>query len=155
VGTGARLAIALAPDRVAAEDFGQVLLLLLLGAVDDERGAREADGDAEGARRASFRQLGVEDELLHHAHAGPAVFLRPGGRNPLPLRELLHPLPCALLAERISAPALGRFTSDKFANFLAKSRLFRRVSKIHLRPLRFESRSGMIPPGSPAVSELA
>src|SRR5690606_38643859 len=123
---GSRLAIALAPDHLAAQDLREKPLLLLLGPVDDERGAGEAHGDAERPRRASFSELAVEDELLHDGHAGTAVLLWPGGGNPLPLRELLHELAAAFLGEGVGRTALTfrRRLGDKAAHLLAECGLF-------------------------------
>ncbi len=132
VGAGAGLAIALAPDHVAAEYLGQVLLLLLFGAVNDEGRACEAGRDAAGAWRARFCELAVEDELLHHAHACAAVLLRPGGGNPAPLGELFHEL--AIAGEWVLAGGLRRLLLDEGVHFGAECRLFRRVSELHGSP---------------------
>src|SRR5581483_3357039 len=98
VGAGAGFGEALAPDVVALDDAREVLLLLLLGAVEDDGRAGPAGADAEVAPawRAGERHLLREDELLHDGHAGAAVLLRPGRGDPAAVGELLHPLAVAL-----------------------------------------------------------
>ena len=68
-----------------------MLGLLLLGADRDQRWPGHADRDAARTRRARFGHLFVEDELLHHAQAGSAVLLGPGGRDPAALGQLALP----------------------------------------------------------------
>src|SRR5688500_7590944 len=66
VRTGARFAVALAPDVFAARDLREVPRLLLFAAVDDQR--RPDHADAETARtgigRAPVPELLVKDHLL-------------------------------------------------------------------------------------------
>ena len=112
-----------------------MLLLLLLVAVDDDRRAGEADADAARPRRARLRHLLVEDELLHDGHAGAAVLLRPGRRDPPLRRQLLHPrlvahrpparrpraAICAAPRPSLSLPYSGLvFQREELAHFRAK-----------------------------------
>src|SRR5262249_59907949 len=87
---GAWLGVALAPDRLGAGDAGQVLALLLLGAVHDQRRAQHAhaEGAGAGARRAVVAELLAEHHLLVDAGAEAAVLLRPRRRDPAPGGEL-------------------------------------------------------------------
>src|SRR5262249_39935796 len=91
VGAGARLGVALAPDRLGAGDAGQVLALLLLGAMDDQRRAQHAhaEGARAGVRGAVVAELFAEDHLLVDAGVEAAVLLRPRRRDPAPGGELL------------------------------------------------------------------
>ena len=82
VGAGAGLAEALAPALLAAQDAGQVALLLLVGAVEQDGGAGPAQANAAEARRARLGQLLVEDELLHHGEAAAAILRGPVRRDP-------------------------------------------------------------------------
>lgn len=91
VAARARLRVTLAPDRLGAGDAGQVLALLLLAAVHDQRRSQHAH--AETARavigRAVVAELFAEHHLLVDARAQAAVLLRPGGGDPAARRELL------------------------------------------------------------------
>ena len=91
VRAGARLAEPLAPLRLTREDAAQVLLLLLLSAVDDQRRADHSRAHAAHQRRPVLRELLVHDELLHDGKAGAAVLLRPGRRDPALVRQLRPP----------------------------------------------------------------
>ena len=55
VGARFRLGVALAPDVGAGEHAGQPALLLLLGAVDDDRRAGHAQADDQVSRAAAAR----------------------------------------------------------------------------------------------------
>ena len=82
VRAGAGLAEALAPLLLAAEDARQVALLLLVGAIEQDRGAGPAQADTAETGGALAGELLVEDELLHDAQAGPAVLGGPMGGDP-------------------------------------------------------------------------
>ena len=105
--TGLRLAVALAPNVFAGEHAGQVFLLLLVCAVDDDRRARhpQPDDQVQRTRRSMERHLLVEDELLHHRHVRTAILLRPGGGDPALVRKLLEPdlVPVPVGDERLLA----------------------------------------------------
>src|SRR5581483_7374660 len=153
VGAGAGFGEALAPDVVALDDAREVLLLLLLGAVEDDGRAGPAGADAEVAPawRAGERHLLREDELLHDGHAGAAVLLRPGRGDPAAVGELLHPLavalevfgtvhvdvvPAAATEGRAEAapPDAGRtLVLNERAHFGAEGGFFGRVAEVHLR----------------------
>ena len=93
VGAGAGFAEELAPDVFAGDDLREVGGFLLVGAVDHDRGAGPAVADAAGPWGAAPGELLAEDELLLHAEAAAAVFLRPGGRTPAVLVQLRGPCP--------------------------------------------------------------
>ena len=82
---------------LAGQDAREVLALLLLGAVDDDRRPGESDGEEVRPRRRGARHLLVEDELLHHREAGAAVLLRPRRRHPAALRQRPQPVALALV----------------------------------------------------------
>src|SRR6185436_13422654 len=84
-------AVALAPLHFAVEDAAEVLLLLVVVAVNDDGGANHRGAHAADVHRALFGELLVHDELFHHAQAGAAVLLRPGGGYPALGGELLAP----------------------------------------------------------------
>jgi len=76
VRSGARLAEQLAPDLLARPQRAQEALLLLLGAVGQDRGRGHAEADAVAfgvvARRARRGELGVHDRLQGAGRAEPA-----------------------------------------------------------------------------------
>jgi hypothetical protein len=112
VRAGAGLAVELAPQLVAAEDRVDVLLLLLLGAVRNQRGHDHPHRDRERAHRhVELRLLLVEDRLLHAGAPAAAVLLRQGDPRPsllvegvLPLARPVH----VLLEPRRAVAALRR-----------------------------------------------
>ena len=73
VGAGGRLGEELAPHLVAAQHRQQVALLLLLGAVGDDRRAEHADADdVEDPGHAGGGDLLVGDDLVQRPEALPA-----------------------------------------------------------------------------------
>ena len=97
IGTGARLGIALAPEVFAAENLGQILFLLFLGAAADQAGATHVQAHGNQRRRLGTDQLLREDGPLAHTPAGATEFLRPVRRRPalvvedaLPGQGFLH-----------------------------------------------------------------
>ena len=80
VGAGVGLGVALAPDVLAAQDAGQVVLLLLLGAPLQQRVAEHLDAEdvvAAARRHAGLGELLGHDHLLERRQAAAAVLLRP------------------------------------------------------------------------------
>ena len=92
VGAGAGLGVALRPRDLAGEDVADVLLLLLLGAVDEHRGAEQHHAGAADGGRLGAGHLLVEDHLLHRGEAGAAVLLGPVRGDPAVLGEGVGPL---------------------------------------------------------------
>src|SRR5262249_14742968 len=90
VAPGARLGVALAPDDVGRGDPGQMLGLLLVAAVDDQRRPNHPDvEDTPRIRGAGVGDLLAEDHLHDVAPRETAVLLRPGRRYPLARCQLL------------------------------------------------------------------
>ena len=89
VGAGGGLGEELAPDLVGREHRAEVALLLLLGAVRDERRPEHPDADdVEDPRHAGAADLLVDDDLLERAEAGAAVLGGPGDGGQAALGEL-------------------------------------------------------------------
>src|SRR5207247_3711112 len=87
VAAGSGLAEQLAPELRAGEDPGEVAVLLLLGAGDQERRAGPADADrVEGAGRPGGAELLVDDQLLHGAGVA-SIRLGPVGGDVSGLRQ--------------------------------------------------------------------
>ena len=94
VGAGGRLGEELAPDLLGGQHRPEVALLLLLGAVRDQRRAEHPDADdVEDAGHPGAADLLVDDHLLERAEAGAAVLRRPGDGGEAALGQA--PLPCA------------------------------------------------------------
>ena len=108
VGAGVRLRVALAPADLAARDLRQVLALLLLAAVLQQRRAEHPDAEALQRRAALERgHLLAQDRRLRVREAAAAVVARPGRHRPAALAHALHPraLRLALELEALAAPA--------------------------------------------------
>ena len=115
VGAGLGLGEALAPDLLGGEDRLQVALLLLLGAVRDDR--RPAHGQAEHVGelgRPRAHDLLVEDRLLDQRGAAAAVLLRPGEPRPAGLvqRRAANRAGTRRPPRRPRAPCPGWFASS-------------------------------------------
>src|SRR4029079_16704456 len=106
VGTGLRLAEALAPVLVGRQDAGQPPLLLLLGAPRDDHRADLPDAvRVEDAGRAHPRHLLGVDDVLDRCGLAPVPRLRPVDRRPLALVEGPLPRLAALLRALDAATA--------------------------------------------------
>ena len=88
VGARAGLAETLAPVDPSLGDGGEVLALLLLGAVHHERGPEHANAEGVLARGAVIGHLLVEDELRDGRRALAAVLLGPAEGEPAAVGEL-------------------------------------------------------------------
>ena len=92
VGARVGLRVALAPQLLDRLDLREEALLLLLGAVRDERRGEEALAEeADPRRRARLRVLLVEDHLLDDAGVAAAVLLGPGHARPSGRRRAASP----------------------------------------------------------------
>ena len=139
VGPGPRLAETLAPEVVAGQDARQVLALLLLRPVDDDRRPGEPDRQEVRPRRRGARHLLVKDELLHHREPGAAVRLRPRGRHPAALRQRPQPvaLPLVLADTDAEDRVVGRsqigrqLIPEEVSYFLPERGILGAVSKFH------------------------
>src|SRR5439155_8380146 len=109
VGAGAGLAEALTPGHFAAQDLRQVLRLLLIRAMDDQRRADHAHAHAADLRSTGLGELLVHDELLHRAQAGAAVLLGPGRRDPATPGQAPPPLAHRSTLELEARTAGARF----------------------------------------------
>src|SRR5262249_34359038 len=93
VAARARLAEQLAPELVATEEWPEVALLLLGGAVRHDRrpgeGLRRGDEPGGGVE---LRQLLVEDDLLRRGAAATTERLRPGDPRPAVVEQRALPL---------------------------------------------------------------
>src|SRR5262249_22327782 len=88
----AGLRIALAPADFAARDLGQVLELLRLVAVLEQRGAEHPDAKAVERRTATERAHFLAQHVgLVLGQATAAVFARPGGHRPPALGHAMEP----------------------------------------------------------------
>ncbi len=86
---GLGLGEALAPARLAPEDAGQELLLLLLGApLEDRRADQRVAEEVAAHRRSGRSELLVQDDRLHRREALAAVLGRPRGTDPAAFEEL-------------------------------------------------------------------
>ena len=77
VGPGMRLGIALAPEVLARQDAGQVIVLLFRRAVADQRRAAHADAHGAERRSACPRHLDIEDVVLGDRPVAAAILDRP------------------------------------------------------------------------------
>ena len=151
VGAGARFRVALGPHALSREDRREVLLALLLGAVDNQGRTEQADGGAADRRSRGFRHLLAEDELLGDGHAAAAVLPGPVrgdpsalGKGARPLRGrasrlgvvgLAIELPLALALVRVfgeGAVAGGKAFGDDGADLLTEFALLVVVVPVHL-----------------------
>src|SRR5262245_66502034 len=87
IGARARLGIALAPGRLAAEDGRQVLGLLLGRAGLDDQRPDEIEAVRIGRRRADAADLLEQDDLIGQRRATAAVFLLPMVLDTIPSVE--------------------------------------------------------------------
>ena len=93
VGARGGLGEQLAPDVLAGQHRPEVALLLVLGAVRDQRRAEHADADhVEQPGHARAPDLLVDDDLVQRPEPLPAVVGRPGDRREPGARELALPL---------------------------------------------------------------
>ena len=93
VRAGGRLGEELAPDLLAGQHRPEVALLLVLGAVGDQRRAEHADADhVEEPRHAGAADLLVDDDLMQRAEPLAAVLRGPGDGGEPGLGELALPL---------------------------------------------------------------
>jgi hypothetical protein len=118
---------ALAPDRLALEDAGQVVFLLRLAGVDDQRRpavvhAHEVGADPRGVGLGVFLQ---PDHLLDDRQAAPAVLDRPVDPGPAGIEQAA--LPGLVEANRIGGVHGPLFGGDigvePVAAFLAEALL--------------------------------
>ena len=134
VGAGVGLGEALAPRRLALEDAGEELLLLLLGPPLQDRRADEGVAEEVAAHRgADPGELLVEHHVLHGRQALAAVLLRPRRADPPALEELLVPL----LGER--GLLLGRHLAGRTSRRAGSPRARRGSRRGTSRPLRDRS----------------
>ena len=139
IGAGARLGEALAPHLVAAQDLRQVVGLLRVAALFDQRRARvqradEVDADV---RRAGARRLFVEDQLLGRRRAAAAVLRRPVQARVAGVEQAPLPIgvPLAALGPGVARAAGARARAARPRARRASSRAKRfvgvRVAKLH------------------------
>src|SRR5207302_2489945 len=126
----------LAPDLVGREDLRQVALLLLLGAVGDDRRAGHAEANhVHVLRRLGARDLLEQDRLVRVGRAAAAVFLGPGQSRVTLVGELLAPAVPGRLVLGLAAARPGHLGRDVLlepaAHLGAECGLFRDIAEIH------------------------
>src|SRR5690606_7795094 len=132
VGAGVRFGVELAPKFLAREDILQIALLLLLGAVVDQRRADDADAESvDAGRGVDARHLLGHNGLLHGSRVAAAVLLRPAHTDEAGVVELAVPL--AALLDRADALA-WHVRLQPAANLLAEGFVFGRIAEIHRGP---------------------
>ena len=105
VGAGGRLGEELAPDLVGGQHRAEVALLLVLGAVRDQRRAEHAHADdVEDPGHAGAADLLVDDDLLERAEARAAVLGGPRHGGEPALGELALPARAARRPSASSSP---------------------------------------------------
>ena len=108
VRAGVRLRVPLAPELLDRLDLGEEALLLLLGAVRDERRGEQALAEeADPGRRTRLGVLLVEDHLLDDAGVAAAVLLGPGQADPAVLAEQALPLDADVVAGLVGRTTAG------------------------------------------------
>ena len=96
VRAGSRLAEALAPDVVDAQDARQEAALLLLGAEREQHRPEQLQGlRVDPCRRGGSGVLGLEDDLLGQRRTAAAVLPRPGEAEPAAGGRAPSPRRCA------------------------------------------------------------
>src|SRR5262249_31082869 len=140
VGAHAGLGVAGAPLHLPVEDLGDEALLLLRGAVLDDR--RPDPGEAHEARaegrRVPPRALLLQDHLLHQRPAAAADLARPREADPALLAHRALPL----AREAGATLALGReLRVEEGAHLRAEGLLFGREVEVHQSPPSRATRS--------------
>ena len=132
VRAGIGLAIALAPDGVAAENARDMLAFLLLRAVAQERWTKKARGVAADHRGVEVGQLLVKNKLLPEGPLQAAVLLWPGHGQPVARAKFFGKgvgkgklAVIIRIPELRAAPALGELCLQELPDFLPKGCLFR------------------------------
>ncbi len=144
VAAGAGLGVAGAPLDLAAQDRADVLLLLLLRAVLDERGSDPGEPHVAEAqhRRLHARHLFFQDHLLADRAAAAADLARPIEADPalcvevlVPFEERRQVVHAFFGVHRILPRALREMIADEGAYLGAECFLFLAVSEVHWIPL--------------------
>src|SRR5208282_3606402 len=120
IGAGAGLRISLAPADFTARDFRQMLFLLRLVAVLQQRRTEHPDAEAVERRAASERgHFLAQDFRLVARKPAAAVLARPFGHRPALGRHALHPLllRIGLEGDAAAAPAGVVLADRRFAHF--------------------------------------
>ena len=128
VGAGARLREAAAPEILGGEDARREALLLLLGAVGEDRRADDADAEVvDDLRRVGAGHLLDVGDLLGDRGAAPAVLGRPGDRHPavggerrLPGAQRGDALGLGQLRDALAAQVVGEMGGEPAAQLAAE-----------------------------------
>ena len=136
IGAGVWFAVPLAPDDLAGRDARQVLRLLLVVAVEDDRRAEITDGGGVDDRRARVAHRLVVNDLIPVRQFETAVLLRPRRRDPAFRRQLLQELPpelVRLVVDRVvrAFPVSGQRVLEERVDFAAECLLFCREFETH------------------------
>src|SRR2546430_13800507 len=116
-----------------------------------------ADAERHDGRAAGGAALLLEDVALHDGPVGAAPLLRPAGRDPPLLRELLVPAEQVVLrqltvVQNLVAHVVGKIGADPGPDLVAERGFLGRVVQVHrVAPLRGFGPSRATGPGWPAA----
>jgi hypothetical protein len=134
VGSGFGLGVADREEALAGQDAREVLGLLLLAAVLDQRGAHSVEGD-EGHRASGALRFVEEDELIGGRTALTAVLLRPAEAEhaigPHTAKELPPYWAGLVRTDKVISDLIGDETAEVGAQLFAKCLLCRRFLQVH------------------------
>ncbi len=109
IGPGVGLRITLAPPDLTARDWGQVIELLFLRAIFQQRGPEHRDAEAvERIARLDPRHLLAKHLRLRRRKPAAAIFGRPVGHGPAARAHPVHPRLLRRRQHRLVAPAPAR-----------------------------------------------
>ena len=138
VATTVRLAEALTPAHLSAQNFWQELFLLFLGAPLQNSWANQSVAEEISSHGCSrIRELLRENDTLHRGQTFAAIFLWPGGADPTALEQFLGPFVIELLAlfgahfEVRVKPALWQVLLQPCTDLRAKSFVLGGICEFH------------------------
>src|SRR6185369_4917675 len=156
VGARIRLAVPLAPDLFAGEDFRQKALLLLVGSELDDQRSDHGQAERRERRRVRARQLLAENVALFDDPAAATDFLRPVRRSPSLLVK--NPVPAQRVFVLVVAAVLGLVPQlerhgfgDETPDFVAKRDLLWREGHVHGKATSGDSARISCKPGRAAT----
>ena len=130
-----RLRVALAPLDLAPSDWGKMLPLLVLGAVNHQRGGKHSGAEGVATGGSVVGHLLGEDDLHHVGGALAPVLGRPGHGKPAPLGQLpphtQRELPVFVILVDRAGPPLRKLLLEEAAELLAEGLLRRCERQLH------------------------